>query len=514
MRPAELDVPRRRRAAPVSARVRIIGWMLLLVTIALAGSIIVTSKALSVRADGLVNENLSHEADSFHTYAGSATGRSHPTVERLLTGYLRASVPDGAETFFTLVDGRPQRRSAPEPEARLDTDEAFITMVAGLEQPESGWWQSSRGRVRYGVIPVRVGDDPHRGALVILQFRDVAAAPLFDSVRVFTVVAAIALLVAGIASWLVAGRVLEPVRLVRRAAEQISESDLHRRIPVTGHDDVALLAATFNKMLDRIESSFGTQRRFLDDAGHELRTPITVIRGHLELMGEDPDERRETTALVLDELDRMNRIVEELVDLARAERPDFITLVEVELADLPVDVLANVRVLAKRDWTLDAVAEGRVLADGQRLTQALVQLVANAVQHTEQGDRIAIGSQLVDDRMRLWVSDTGEGVNPADAPHIFDRFRRGSGASRPHGGGLGLSIVRSIAEAHGGQVHLVDRPGPGATFLLDLPARLLGCGPDPADAVDPVDVTSPPEATPTVEITLEDRMSDDSGRRS
>ncbi len=457
----------------MSARGRIIGWMVLLVAIALAGSIAVTAQVLSVRADDLAADNLSHEADSFHTYATSPTGRSQRTVDSLLTRYLKDSVPDSGETYFTLLDGRPHRRTSVDPPARLDTDAAFIRAVSGHSEPESGWWQSSAGKVRYGVIPVRVDGDQHRGALVILQFRDVLAQPLFDSVKIFALVAAAALVFAGVASWLVAGRVLEPVRIMRQTAEQISESDLHRRIPVTGRDDVARLSATFNRMLDRLEDAFGTQRRFIDDAGHELRTPITVIRGHLELMGDDPQERAETTALVIEELDRMHRIVDELLELARAERPDFLNPGPVQLADLTVDVVANARVLADRAWAVDAVAEGTVVADGQRLTQALMQLAANAVQHTSDGDRIAIGSELYGDRLRLWVTDTGRGVAPADAPHVFERFRRGEGSHRRHGAGLGLSIVQSIAEAHGGVARLADRPGPGATFVLDLPVQLV-----------------------------------------
>ncbi len=139
-----------------------------------------------------------------------------------------------------------------------------------------------------------------------------------ETTQVLGVTAFGALAAAGMAYWLVAGRVLAPLRLVRQAAERIGgSSDLSRRLEVRGTDDVAALAATFNVMLDRLEAAFATQRRFVDDAGHELRTPLTVIRGHLELMGDDPRERAETRELLLDELDRMSRIVEDLLVLAR-----------------------------------------------------------------------------------------------------------------------------------------------------------------------------------------------------
>ena len=462
----------------MSARARIVGWMILLVGIALGGSVLATAKIVSVRADTLATQALDHEADSFHIFAQSPTGQAQTSVDALLTRYLTDSVPDSGETFFTLLNGKPHRRSAVSPPARLDNDPAFIKHIANRSEPLSGWWDSKAGKVRYGVIPVRVDGDPNHGALVIPEFRDVQAKPLRETVRISAIVGAIALGVAGLASWLVAGKVLEPVRLMRQTAEQISESDLTRRIPVTGKDDVALLSKTFNHMLDRLEESFAIQRRFINDTTHELRTPITVVRGHLELMGDDPHEQEETKSVVLDELDRMRRIVDDLTDLARAERPDFLSMGQVDLADLTVDTLTTVRVMADRRWAVDSVAEGVVVADGQRLTQALVQLVSNAVKHSKDGDRIALGSSYDGRTLTLWVDDSGRGIDPADAPHIFERFHRGSGTRRVDGAGLGLSIVDSIARAHGGHVRLADRPGPGAMFVIEVPARLVDDGGD------------------------------------
>src|SRR5699024_11104438 len=131
-----------------------------------------------------------------------------------------------------------------------------------------------------------------------------------------------------------------------------------------------------------------------------------------ELMGDDPAEREATRSLVLDELDRMRRIVDDLTELARAQRPDFLSMGQVDLADLTVDLLTTVRVMADRRWAVDAVAEGTVVADGQRLTQAMVQLVSNAVRHTVDGDRIAVGSRYDGRHLTVWVDDTGRGVDP------------------------------------------------------------------------------------------------------
>lgn len=466
------------RHRALTARGSIVGWMLLLITVALGGSVLVTAQVFNVRVDELLAERLTRAAQSFRTFANSPSGRSQHTVDALLTRYLQDTVPNRAETSFSMVAGKPHRRTAVEPPVRMDKDADFVRSIASADEPEHGRLKTAHGPIDYAVLPVHVVGDPRPGALVVIEFRAGLADPLFESLRIFGLVALAALIVAGGVSWLVAGHVLEPVRLVRQAAEQISETDLRRRIPVTGSDDVAQLASTFNRMLGRLQSAFATQRQFVDDAGHELRTPITVIRGQLELLGEDPAERAETIALVTDELDRMSRFVEDLLMLARAGQPDFLIYGTVDLTDLTIDVLAKARMLGARRWTIDELAEGHVEADGQRLTQALMQLTSNAVAHTFEGDVIAVGSRPRAGRLLLWVRDTGCGVSEDDAEMIFERFRRGSGARRSTGAGLGLPIVRSIAQAHGGSVRLDSSPAEGATFTLDLPLRR---DPGPAD---------------------------------
>lgn len=280
----------------------------------------------------------------------------------------------------------------------------------------------------------------------------------------------VALLMTTGIGWAVAGRILAPVRLVRTTAAELTEQDLTRRIPVEGRDDIAALAETFNAMLDRLERAFAAQRVFVDDAGHELRTPITIVRGHLELMGDDPADREETVRLVTDELDRMSRIVEDLLLLAGAERPDFVRPEPVQLAELTADVFVKVRTLGDREWQLDGVADLEVRLDEQRMTQAMVQLAQNAVQHTVPGQRIRIGSRAEADRVELYVADHGPGIPPEDAEVIFERFRRGTSrrGTRTSGAGLGLAIVRAIAEGHHGRVELRRTEGGGATFVLTL----------------------------------------------
>jgi signal transduction histidine kinase len=278
------------------------------------------------------------------------------------------------------------------------------------------------------------------------------------------------LLIASTLAWVVAGRVLAPLRLLADTARSISESDLTRRIPVTGRDEIAELARTFNAMLDRLEAAFASQRSFVSDASHELRTPITIVRGHLELLGDDPGERRETVALVTDELDRMSRFVDDLLVLAKAERDDFLRVADVELGALTDELLEKAQGLGQRDWRLESRGEAVIVADRQRLTQAMMGLAQNAVQHTDDGEPIWLGTDANHREVRLWVRDEGPGIAADDQERIFDRFARTSASRRrSEGAGLGLAIVRAIAEAHGGRVRLSSRPGAGASFVLVIP---------------------------------------------
>lgn len=505
---ASFDKPRPRRG--VSARARVLGWMLVLVGACVLGSVLFARQLLLADVDRQLNAELTHEASKFRAFAASdldpATGRRYASVDVLMDRYLERNLPEDGETFFTLVDGQPSRRSPGQPEARLDTDRRFVDHIRSAATPKSGTWNTTAGPVRYAALPVTITGQPQRGTLVVIEFRAQLQGLADHMIRTLLGAAGVSLLLAGVAGWAVAGRVLTPVREMRRTAEHITATDLDGRIEVEGSDDIAALARTFNSMLDRLQTAFTGQRQFLDDAGHELRTPITVIRGHLEVMSDDPEDRAATIALVLDELSRMSRIVDDLILLAKAERPDFLSLGDVELTDLALDVLAKAQSLGDRHWSLDEVTDRVVAADRQRLTQALMQLASNAVRHTGPGDTIAIGAavrpslgttqrsadalepggapqadpteqhrraqrRLVEgERVLLWVRDTGEGIDPADHDRIFDRFTRGTNQRRStEGAGLGLAIVSRIATGHGGTVRLDSSPGHGATFTLDLP---------------------------------------------
>lgn len=467
--------PGRRRLA-VTVRARILGWVMLLVVLAMLVSGFATYTVLIARDDERVNREIRQQIDQFRslvvTETDPQTGEplARSDIERLFTVALRTNLPNDDEALFAVLPDRPPLRAAGAAPAPIYDDRAFVTRLRGTTEPHYGDVQSPAGPVRYAAYPILSGGQV-RGVYVVAIFTSIDRGQIRSGMATFGYVGAGALVVVGLVGWVVAGRLLAPVRLVRQTARQISETDLTQRIPVRGTDDVSELARTFNAMLDRLQAAFVAQRELLDDAGHELRTPITIVRGHLELMdADDPADRAETRNLVLDELDRMGRLVDDLLTLAKSGRPDFLRIEPVDLTALVEDVHGKARALAPRRWELAARAGGTLGADRHRLTQALVQLADNAAKHTGPGDRVTVGSSRQDGTVRLWVADTGSGVRPDDVERIFERFARGSDRGRgADGSGLGLAIVRAIAEAHGGRVSVSSRPGDGATFTLEVP---------------------------------------------
>ena len=279
----------------------------------------------------------------------------------------------------------------------------------------------------------RLPGDPG-GALVIINLLDDERSELDRTIRTYAVITVLSLLLITFLALWQSGRLLAPLTTLRQTAREISATDLSRRIPARGNDDITALTHTINDMLDRLEAGFEAQRNFLDDAGHELKTPLTVVRGHLELLAQgNPDEVGETRDLLLDEVDRMSRLVEDLVLLAKARRPDFLSPRQVSLDQLTHALLAKARALGDRDWQLDGTGEAQIIVDEQRITQAVLQLADNAVKHTDPGDVVAIGSSYDGARVRLWVRDVGRRRAGGRPPTRLRALRPQHGAPRRRG---------------------------------------------------------------------------------
>jgi len=481
---AELDAdpPGRGRFSGVvqglaaSFRVCVLAGYVALFAVATLLSIFVAREALQRGFDQRIDEDLVQESRELRQLArGNDPQTGAPfdlDVERIFDVYMARNVPSRNEVLLTFVDGEPFQSSPEELPYSFAQDAELVSRWTGLKSSERGTIDTPIGPAEYLAVPLVDGGE-QRGLFVAAIFRDRESEEVSDAVRVAAGVGLAMLLVGSVLAWLLADRVLRPVKNITETARSISGGDLSRRIPEPGQDELGVLAETFNDMLARLEAAFERQQQFVDDAGHELRTPITIVRGHLELLEDDPDERRETLALVMDELDRMARIVNDLLTLAKWEQPDFLTPGEVDLGALVDDVLAKASALGPRDWKLDARGEGTVVADRQRLTQALMQLAQNAVQHTRDGDKVGLGAFVSHQEARLWVRDTGPGIPFEEQERVFDRFYRAGEPRRSEGAGLGLSIVQAIVRAHGGRLELSSVPGSGATFTIVLPAGRL-----------------------------------------
>ena len=459
-----------RERSGVSVRVRITAAVALLTALALSGAGLLVYVIEGQRIDNDIAQRVDQQFEEFRKFqtqgVDPATGAPYASVGALLDAFLLQQVPDGDEALVTWYDGRPQQRSADGYTGDKATfEEAAATIVddngtTRIDAPED--------ELILNAQTVRLGDET--GALIVVTYYGDARAGLSETIRTYVVVALLSLLVITAFAAAQSGRLLAPLRTLRETAEEITDTDLSQRLPEVGNDDITALTRTFNRMLDRLEAAFVGQREFLDDAGHELKTPLTVLRGHLELLDVgNPEEIAETRELLLDETDRMSRLVGELILLAQSDRPDFVTPRPVGLTGLTVDTLAKARGLGDRAWTLDETAGVTVPVDEQRLTQALLQLCDNAVKHTGPGDVVALGSSYDGTTARLWVRDTGPGVGVEDRDQIFERFGRSAVPDHDEGFGLGLSIVRAIARAHGGTVSLEDEQPHGARFVISLP---------------------------------------------
>ena len=292
-----------------------------------------------------------------------------------------------------------------------------------------------------------------------------------------------ATLMAAIVGIVVSRGLTAPLRSLTTAASQMSSVDLSTRAQVHGADEIGQLAWQFNQMAERLESSFAelaserdTLRRFMADASHEFRTPITALKTFNEILqgasGGDPPVRARFLAESQSQLDRLEWITKNLLDLSRLEA-GLVTL-DVDSHDageLVEAVAASFSTLAQERGITLSVREPAsptpIRCDRPWIELALSNLLENGLKFTPTGGWVEVGAEQDHQGVRLWVRDSGPGIDPADLPHIFERFYRGQ-AGHVEGCGLGLAIVKSIAQAHGGQVSVESQPGAGSLFQIEL----------------------------------------------
>ncbi len=438
-------------------------------------STFVAQEVLTLRLEARVDASLQQEVLELRALVEDGrdprTGAEFDSAEALFDVYLSRNVTSPGEAVVTFVDGRPYDDDVaryPLADVPAPVRAAGAADATDAQSASGGirTYDTEQGQGRYTSHAFGIGDSSGVFVGTILpsaelgEIEEIGTYGLLVSLAVLAVATAIA--------WPVAGRVLEPVRQLTETARSISESDMTQRVPVATVGDAADMAQSFNAMLDRLEAVLDSQREFVRRAGHEMRDPLAICRGHLELFDRDAPDADVTIALVLDELERMSRLVGDLEILADAEQRDFIRREPLALDLLTHEIVAKATVMGDRRWRLDAAADVVVDADRHRLTEAVMNLVHNAVMHTDPGDTIAVGSSVTASDWRIWVRDSGVGL-PADAD-VFEPYVRGDVArARYQGAGLGLAIVRLVAESHGGHVVVEGLPGLGATFTIVVP---------------------------------------------
>jgi signal transduction histidine kinase len=332
-------------------------------------------------------------------------------------------------------------------------------------------------------VPIGQEDEP-LGYVQVLESPSFREETLQTTFRPFLIAAAGAIVLSGIIGLVVGHRLSSPIIDLTRTAEQMGDGDLSVRVLSRGKDEIGQLGAQFNRMADRLEESFGelsserdTLRRFITDASHELRTPITALRNFIELLQGKAkgDKKAKETFLAgsMGQIERLEWITHNLLNITRLEAgitplsyEDIDAAALLEAAATPFRALAQEKGVAlKHD---PSEVDLRLRADRALLELALSNLIDNAVKFTPAGGQVQVGARQIEGGVRFWVRDSGSGIEPEDLPHIFDRFYRGRGREE-EGSGLGLALVKTAVEAHGGQVRVESEPGAGSHFVLEVP---------------------------------------------
>jgi len=406
-------------------------------------------------------------ADEFGEMKGDAAAASSEVLADLrLSG----------STVAFLAGGRVLGSSAPIPPEELTeitrraggnaaTRQAIALPLAGPNGAHAAVVRMTLGGREYLVLAVQPLDE--------------LAADLTVLRRVLLLALPLMIGLAGFGGYWLTRRSLAPLASMAEQARQITHSNLDSRLDAgAAAEELAVLSASFNELLSRLDQSFDHMRRFVADASHELRTPISIIRGEADVaLAQDRSaaEYKQALALVLDESRRLSRLVDDLLNLARADAGRVkLRVEEFYLNDLLAECCRSAHTLAgARGVAIECPAQDDVAfrGDEELVRRMVINLIDNAIRYTPAGGRVTATLESRGGDVAIRIADTGAGIAPEAVPHVFERFYRGDKArSRQDGGfGLGLAIVKWIAESHKGAVELASTPGAGSTFTVRLP---------------------------------------------
>jgi two-component system OmpR family sensor kinase len=493
----------RRRWGRVGLRWRLAGWITLVVLICSAISFVAvyrgTGSQLRRQIDTEIAGNATELAKSLKLARPLTARAAYEASNRYVSGQPFAAT---STMLFTLTPGVRTSTNRPELFSEEAPDNHETTAQQNAENRLSKHLLSAPlgfttlplpdvGNLRLLKRPVRLP----RGRTVVVGVGEPMASVAQAQrgvARAFILAGLLALAAALLGAYLIGSRVSRPLRRMASVAARVDAGDLHPRIHESADQsrEVQVLSDAFNHMLDRLTEAFAAQRAFVADASHELRTPLTVISGQLEVLAaqENPpaEELRRVERLVQAEVARIGRLVDELLLLAKAEQSEFLEIETFVVGDFVEDLWSGATLLGGRRFELDSIPSGSLRADPDRLAQALRNLIANAIAHTAPGEGLvrlsveAVGAG----KLRFVVEDDGPGIALAERERIFDRFHRIDNArDRASGGaGLGLAIVRAIAEAHAGTAVAEEASRGGARLVFELP----GFAPSPVVSARPV----------------------------
>lgn len=402
--------------------------------------------------------------------------RTDDLISALATGGLPATVAVAAEErgFAQIVDDAGEVvRASP----NIEGEPALVS----FDVPATGFIARTEEVAAVSSAPFRVvGRQARSGRRVLRVYVGASLEPVEESVRNLRITLGagaplLLLIVAGL-MWIVVGRALRPVDAISAEVERISERELHRRVPEPASDDeIARLAKTMNRMLERLDDAARRERRFVADASHEMRSPLTGIRAHLEVDLAHPEtaDWQTTEREVLDEALRLQRLVDDLLVLARAEIPlDTARRQLVDVDDLVLNEVRRLRIRGKVRLDATAVHAVQVVADADALTRVIHNLLDNAERHARSEVTVTVREHPA--HVEITVADDGPGIPTEQRERIFERFARSDDArARDHGGaGLGLAIAREIVTAHAGTLTLDDTGAGRTRFVIRLPSAV------------------------------------------
>ncbi len=473
---------------PRGLRARLTLWIAAILILAVAASFFAIYSGTGQQLRNQLDRDLETQAGAFSaTLPGGDEG--HGELAEIINRYVN-NQPFRASSqllFARLPDGRivtnepellglpgaldPERESAGAQQAENTDARTLRAAPLGFTTVQAadlgGLRVFVKQVVRHGHVVARVGVGEPLAPVTRAQH---------GVARTFLLAGLFALIAAALAGYVLASRVSSPLRRMAGTAAAVDAGDLSHRIGDTGSsEEIRVLAEAFDHMLDRLDDAFARQRAFVSDASHELRTPLTILRGQLEVLARQKDVTRDdvqrVTRLVSAETERMERLVDDLLLLAKTEEGSPLTRRTIELRDYMHDVFDAVSLTADRDFELGAVSDVSIEADPDRLAQVIHNLAQNSVAHTAEGGLVRLSAAANGRYVRFAVEDDGPGIPPDQRDRIFDRFHRTdiSRARTTGGSGLGLAIARALVEAHGGRIRAGESPEGGARLEFDLP---------------------------------------------